>query len=156
MATMGRINPLVLMCSVPMPRSRLASVGLNACRGCAAIPSLRHCVPGASATLSVTQEGPVLTEVTQVIEKDWVTQKVRLYQNASYIDVEWTVGPIPINDGFGKEVISRFDTNLATDKTWYTDSNGRDLIQRIRDYRETWKLNLTEPVAGNYVCLVLM
>lgn len=50
----------------------------------------------------------------------------------------------------GKEVISRFDTPLDTKGYFYTDSNGREILKRRRNYRPTWKLNQTEPVAGNY------
>lgn len=50
----------------------------------------------------------------------------------------------------GKEVISRFTTNLTTDGTFFTDSNGRELLKRIRDFRPTWNLQLLESVSGNY------
>ena len=40
--------------------------------------------------------------------------------------------------------------DLVSDDIFYTDSNGRGLIKRQRDHRETWDLNLTEPVAANY------
>lgn len=33
---------------------------------------------------------------------------------------------------------------------FYTDSNGRELLKRQRDHRETWDLELLEKVAGNY------
>ena len=33
-------------------------------------------------------------------------------------------------DGIGKEIISRFDTDLATDKVFYTDANGREVLKR--------------------------
>jgi len=32
----------------------------------------------------------------------------------------------------------------------YTDSNGREMQQRLLNYRPTWKWNVTEAVAGNY------
>jgi lysosomal alpha-mannosidase len=50
----------------------------------------------------------------------------------------------------GKEIISRFSTDLETSSTWYTDSNNREMQTRIRDYRPTWKWDNTAPVAGNY------
>ncbi|XP_078216791.1 lysosomal alpha-mannosidase isoform X7 [Callithrix jacchus] len=53
-------------------------------------------------------------------------------------------------DTWGKEVISCFDTPLETKGRFYTDSNGREILERRRDYRPTWKLNQTEPTAGNY------
>lgn len=50
----------------------------------------------------------------------------------------------------GKEVITRYKTQLLTASEWYTDSNGRRLIRRVRNQRKTWNLTVTEPVAGNY------
>ncbi|XP_055975225.1 lysosomal alpha-mannosidase [Sorex fumeus] len=80
----------------------------------------------------------------------WCSQVVRLYPGERYLEFEWTVGPIPVGDGWGKEVISRFDTPLKTGGKFYTDSNGREILLRRRDHRDTWTLNQTEPVAGNY------
>ncbi|KAM9313315.1 lysosomal alpha-mannosidase [Gastrophryne carolinensis] len=80
----------------------------------------------------------------------WCSQVVRLYEDRNYLELEWTVGPIPYDDIVGKEVISRFDTNLQTGGLFYTDANGRQILQRRRDFRDTWAFNQTEPVAGNY------
>lgn len=72
------------------------------------------------------------------------------------------------SDGLGKEIITRYDTDMATDSTFFTDSNGRELQKRVlvlyifyymyvifhiifrRNFRPTWKYNNTEPVSGNY------
>ncbi|KYO34592.1 lysosomal alpha-mannosidase [Alligator mississippiensis] len=80
----------------------------------------------------------------------WCSQVVRLYAGESHVELEWTVGPIPTDDGWGKEIISRFDTPLETDGCFYTDSNGREIQERRRNFRPTWNLSQTEPVAGNY------
>ena len=50
----------------------------------------------------------------------------------------------------GKEVVSRFVTPIPSAGEILTDSNGREMLARRRDSRATWKLNQTEPVAGNY------
>ena len=50
----------------------------------------------------------------------------------------------------GKEVIVKFSSDLKSEKIFYTDANGREMIKRVRDFRETWKLNQSEEVAGNY------
>lgn len=56
----------------------------------------------------------------------------------------------PVGD-VGKEVISRFSApSLAAKGTFHTDANGREFQRRVRDYRPTWDLNVTQPVAGNY------
>jgi len=51
------------------------------------------------------------------------------YLNLWY--VEYQVGPIPIEDGTGKEVATQISTTMETNKTFYTDSNGRDFIKRV-------------------------
>ena len=51
---------------------------------------------------------------------------------------------------WGKEVVSRFASGLASGAELYTDSNGREMQRRQRDHRPSWQLNQTEPVAGNY------
>ena len=93
--------------------------------------------------------GNLFQEVQQTFS-DFVSQVIRVYKGGNFVEFEYTIGPIPFQDGLGKEVISRFDTDLASNSTWYTDANGREMQERIRDYRKTWKLNNTEPVAGNY------
>jgi len=92
---------------------------------------------------------PFVQEVHQNFSA-WCSQVIRLYPGQRHLELEWTVGPIPVGDGWGKEIISRFDTVLETKGLFYTDSNGREILERRRDYRPTWKLNQTEPVAGNY------
>ncbi|XP_072039219.1 lysosomal alpha-mannosidase-like [Amphiura filiformis] len=80
----------------------------------------------------------------------WLSQVIRLYWDAPYVEFEWTVGPIPFKDGKDKDIITRFDTDLDTNKTFYTDSNGRQIIKRIRDHRDTWDYIPVQPVSGNY------
>ncbi|KAG4927436.1 hypothetical protein JHK85_053922 [Glycine max] len=77
--------------------------------------------------------GPILDEVHQQLNP-WVSQ----------------VGPIPVDDDIGKEIITQFKTTMKTNKTFYTDSNGRDFIKRIRDFRTDWDLQVNQPIAGNY------
>lgn len=38
--------------------------------------------------------------------------------------------PASLRDGWGKEIISRFETTLQTDSRFYTDSNGRQILER--------------------------
>jgi len=94
-------------------------------------------------------KGPVYEEVRQIFGT-YISQVIRLYRHANYAEFEHTVGPIPVADGLGKEIITRFDTSIESAGKFYTDANGREMKERIRDHRDTWKLNITEPVAGNY------
>uniref|UniRef100_A0A3B4WWI6 Alpha-mannosidase n=1 Tax=Seriola lalandi dorsalis TaxID=1841481 RepID=A0A3B4WWI6_SERLL len=80
----------------------------------------------------------------------WVSQVVRLHGDSRALELEWTVGPLPIDDGLGKEVITRLDTSIKTSEIFYTDSNGREVLQRKKDFRPTWNLMQSEPIAGNY------
>ncbi|OMO83542.1 hypothetical protein COLO4_22449 [Corchorus olitorius] len=93
--------------------------------------------------------GPLVDEVHQQFNQ-WIYQVTRLYKGKEHAEVEFTIGPIPMDDGFGKEVITRMTANMVTDKVFYTDSNGRDFLKRVRDLREDWNLTVTQPVAGNY------
>ena len=41
------------------------------------------------------------------------------------------LGPIPVEeDGIGKEVIARFETDVGSQELLYTDSNGREFQER--------------------------
>ena len=101
-----------------------------------------------SATLTVVS-GAVTQEAQQTFAP-WLTQVIRLINGSAEVQFEYTVGPIPIDDNQGKEVISRYTTNIASNGTWYTDSNGREWQKRVRNFRPTWNWEPTQPVAGNY------
>ncbi|KYN17373.1 Lysosomal alpha-mannosidase [Trachymyrmex cornetzi] len=94
-------------------------------------------------------KGPVVQELHHTIN-DWISQVVRIYSEEQHIEFDWLVGPIPAKDKIGKEIITRYSSNLQTDKTFYTDSNGREMLKRVRNYRSTWNLELMEPISGNY------
>ncbi|XP_046352433.2 lysosomal alpha-mannosidase-like [Haliotis rufescens] len=107
----------------------------------------------------IVTEQPVVVKIFKGSESvevhqrfnEYVSQVVRLYDDADYLVLEWTVGPIPVEiDHVGKEVVSLFKTDLQTNGEFYTDSNGRETLKRKRDYRETWKLEVNDRVAGNY------
>jgi len=101
-----------------------------------------------SATVRVVS-GDISSEVQQTFAP-WLTQTIRLGVNSTEIQFEYTVGPIPVDDKQGKEIITRYTTNIASNSTFYTDSNGREWQQRVRNQRPSWKWNPTQPVAGNY------
>ncbi|KAL3141201.1 hypothetical protein ABBQ38_003541 [Trebouxia sp. C0009 RCD-2024] len=121
--------------------------------------------------------GPVLTEVHQVF-LDYTSAVIRLWDKALHVEVEWTVGPTPIEDKHGKEVVLRYASSLDSGQTYscmcgnlpdwcclfaqlvicfqppgaafYTDANGREYLKRTRNFRPAWNLTVTEPEAGNY------
>lgn len=75
---------------------------------------------------------------------------VRVYKNEPKAEFQWLVGPIPVEDQVGREIVMRFDTDIASNGVFYTDSNGREMLRRQRDHRDTWNLTLLEKVSGNY------
>ena len=83
-------------------------------------------------------------------EFPWIKEVIRLYKDSHYIEVEYTVGPIPIDDGRGKEIVTQYLTDIKTGGVFYTDSNGREFQKRVRSSRPSWNLTEHEPIAGNY------
>eukprot|EP00298_Acanthocystis_sp_HF-20_P018118 c21903_g2_i1.p1 GENE.c21903_g2_i1~~c21903_g2_i1.p1 ORF type:complete len:963 (+),score=436.86 c21903_g2_i1:56-2944(+) len=94
-------------------------------------------------------QGPLVQEVRQIIRKD-ISQVVRLFVDEQFAEFEWTVGPVDTTSGHGKEIITRYTSMIESDEEFYTDSNSRDMIYRKRNFRQTWTLNITEPVSQNY------
>ncbi len=119
-------------------------------------------LPG-DPTQVVYVTGPVVSEVRTGIvggagepsaPPGWITQVTRLWAGeGSLVDVEWTVGPIPNGAApSGKEVVTRYAVSgLATNGTWATDSNCREMQPRVRNARWSWNYTAVEPIAGNYV-----
>ncbi|GMH06556.1 hypothetical protein Nepgr_008396 [Nepenthes gracilis] len=106
--------------------------------------------PGVSRSIpNKVLRGPLVDEIHQQFDS-WIYQVTRLYKDKEHAEVEFTIGPIPTNETTGKEVITRIKADMATNAVFYTDSNGRDFLKRIRDHREDWNLTVNEPVAGNY------
>lgn len=112
-------------------------------------PNSSRVIPISSGSKMDVFKGPLVEEVRQVISP-YISQVIRLYAGQRHAEFEYTVGPIPVGDKWGKEIITRFDTDIKSDQLFYTDANGREMQERKRNYRPTWKLDITEPVAGNY------
>jgi len=89
-------------------------------------------------------------EVYSSFKKPWVRQVVRVYTGKPFVEIEYTIGPIPITDGRGKEIATQFWTPIQAENKFYTDSNAREFLERKRNVRPSWNLTVYEPVAGNY------
>ncbi|XP_014218055.1 lysosomal alpha-mannosidase isoform X2 [Copidosoma floridanum] len=94
-------------------------------------------------------KGPLVEEGRYVIN-DWVSQIVKVYKNKPYVECDWIVGPIPVRDAIGKEIITRYSSDLKNHAEFFTDSNGREMLRRRVNYRPTWEVHLEEPISGNY------
>jgi lysosomal alpha-mannosidase len=111
-------------------------------------PEVAEEVIANDVTISVVR-GEHVDEVHQKFN-EWISQVVRIYKTEKFIEFEWLVGSIPIDDNVGKEIVSRFYTKIISEGEFFTDSNGREMMKRKRNHRETWELDVQEPVAGNY------
>ena len=79
------------------------------------------------------------------------SQVVRLDAGSGPVQLEWSVGPVPVGDHIGKEIISRFSATTIDSKDRYsTDSNGYETVERTRNQRKSFKINLPEPITANY------
>jgi alpha-mannosidase len=47
-----------------------------------------------------------------------------LTDGMDYVEVEYVVGSVPVDDGIGKEVKSKYLTTIKSQGFFYTDSNG--------------------------------
>lgn len=63
---------------------------------------------------------------------DWLEQTIRVYEDRDYVELDFTVGPLSEVAHESMEVIVRFDTDLKSNKLFYTDENGRQTMQRLR------------------------
>lgn len=63
------------------------------------------------------------------------------------------VGPIPIDDDLGKEVVTKLTTNLTSNNEFYTDSNGRDFLKRVKR-KQSPLLSLIELWGWNVVLVI--
>ncbi|KAI1724268.1 alpha mannosidase middle domain-containing protein [Ditylenchus destructor] len=91
-------------------------------------------------------------EVRQKVSP-WISQVIRLLPNKSYVEFDYLVGPIPKNESnlTTMEVITRYTVaGLASKGIFKTDANGRQLMERKKNYASSFEYNNTEPVAGNY------
>lgn len=91
-----------------------------------------------------------LVEELHVSTSDVTYFVVRLYNETPYIEVDWIVGPIPIDDGVGKDIIIKYKTNLKNKGTFFTDSNGRQTIKRRVNARGSYIYEKVLPITGNY------
>lgn len=102
---------------------------------------------GQNVSIKVVR-GELVDEVHQTFN-NWISQVVRIYKTEQFVEFEWLVGPTPIR-GAGKSIISRFSADIESEGNFYTDSNGREMMKRRRNLRDTWTLKLKEKIPGNY------
>ncbi|KAH3742715.1 Lysosomal alpha-mannosidase [Pelomyxa schiedti] len=105
--------------------------------------------PGPRGSLSVFS-GEVYQEVEVVVDSSSnVIQRFRLYKNDPTIAMFTTVGPIDIADRYGKEVIVRLNSTIASSGVVYTDSHNLEFQERV--YNVLYDdYTVENPISGNY------
>ena len=109
-------------------------------------------IPVDNITYSVLTKGPLVDELHITYEDGWLSQIARIYHGdgEDVMEMEWVVGPIPVDDGVGKEIIALYCTDIQSNGLFYTDSNGRQMMKRVRNSRPTYEIDSLEPTAQNY------
>ncbi|XP_026322545.1 lysosomal alpha-mannosidase-like [Hyposmocoma kahamanoa] len=92
--------------------------------------------------------GTIVKEIRQRFT-DWITQIIRLYRGEEFIEIEWVVGPVPIGNDLGKEIVTIFNTNITNNGVFHTDSNGRQMMKRTC-WNETSSQQQKKPVSACY------
>ncbi|KPJ19679.1 Lysosomal alpha-mannosidase [Papilio machaon] len=92
--------------------------------------------------------GSLIKEIRQRFS-DWVTQVIRLYRGEEFIELEWIIGPIPVGNDLGKEVVSILKTNISNGGEFYTDANSRQMMKR-NCWNESTSHQVKKPVAACY------
>lgn len=77
---------------------------------------------------------------------------IRIYNDLTNgIEVQTFVDSIYIGDNQGKEIVMVVEApSINNGNTFYTDSMGMEMQQRVVNYRPTWELVVTEPASSNF------
>ncbi|SPP81505.1 blast:Lysosomal alpha-mannosidase [Drosophila guanche] len=99
-------------------------------------------------------DGALVKEVHQQFS-EWISQVIRIYEGVNRVEFEWLVGPIPTDEDTAREIVTVFDSEISSNGVFYTDSNGREMIKRVKDKREDFNPDLgRQPISGNYYPIV--
>ena len=141
-----------LRCDIPNDGTGLNSYGQSSTTYILRPNSSEH-FPIGDVAVDVVR-GPVVSEVRQAWAGGWLSAALRLWANASDVEAEHTVGPVPLADGWGKEVGVSWalgDWSAGEPPTFYSDSQGLERQKRVLNARSfPSNASLYEPVAFNY------
>ena len=114
--------------------------------------AVNQSIPYTSLSSAQVYQGKVITQVTLSSDDAIVNMKFENKQSSTPgVELEAFVNSINVGDNIGKEVVLIVESSeINNNQTWYTDSNGLDMQQRIYNFRPTWNLSSVQPASGNY------
>ena len=99
---------------------------------------VRLSIVSAQAMVDPDDPSTNATAEARLVLADWMQLTVRLVSGSTELFVDYSVGPIPVGDGLGKEVIVRYQVGVDNGAEWWTDSNGREVMKRTKDHRPSY------------------
>lgn len=81
--------------------------------------------------------------------KEEAVLRLRIFPKLATAEWDLDLKGIPLSNQ-GQEVILVFNSDLQNDNTFYTDSNGLEMQQRVLNYRPTWDFSSNEVATVNY------
>jgi lysosomal alpha-mannosidase len=107
--------------------------------------------PYATAFQATLVEGPLCTEVRQLIDAaNNMQQAWRLCSGQAFVELTTALGTLELGDN-GREVVMQLRTDIASDRTWYTDSEGLEMQKRVKNTRFNFPYETLQPVASNFM-----
>lgn len=149
-----RMRLILHMHIAPTPYTVATKRQLSTTAGTCTVNAAANCQPTNYSQPPTTPQVVVTSEVVEVRQgwggggldgsvTPWAFLTMRLYKGAAHVELDWTVGPIPIKDGVGREVVLRVGADrIASGGVWWTDANGREMVLRRRNWRPTWDLQV--------------
>ncbi|XP_055877473.1 lysosomal alpha-mannosidase-like isoform X2 [Biomphalaria glabrata] len=99
--------------------------------------------------LITKNKGSIVEEIHQTFNES-VSQVVRLYRGEKFAEFQWIVGPMNSSYEHAVQVISRYTSDLNSGQIFYTDSNGRETMERRRYNRTLIDRLRQDTVSSNY------
>ena len=115
--------------------------------------------PNATESLPIAEDNKVNVTFEQrgewqelyLVYSNWTYEVLRVHPKLEFIEFDYLVGPVPVQDNVGKEIVSDVNTSLNNKAFFRTDSNGRQDILRKRYHRSSYNYDpKKEPISSIY------
>ncbi|CAG9790669.1 unnamed protein product [Diatraea saccharalis] len=117
-------------------------------RGVTVLLNLDHCRRGIDSYNKRWASRPDILSVTS--ELNTKAKQEAITSEVNYLDDLIVLGSDHSDVTSGKEVLIKYSTDLVNDGVFYTDSNGRQTMKRIRNKRPMFDPVNKDPITGNF------